>query len=867
MPKDSVKIKNVDRKIKYILYALGLFLVLVGLFGVMGRVWAADPVGTCTITDPSLTRPWTMPHVTNDECNKNINPDKKITVAWTQDNADGTSTAPPSATDPVGTCVIPPANGGAGPPQTTTTTSAQCPSNGTWTATPTTPTPTGQTEFEKQVSQIKCSMNPLASGTFWPGCFVQAAYGLFYVIPAFLLLIAAKFFNTLVALTVYSTLFTKSTFIPTAWAVVRDLSNLFFILILLYIAIQIILDMGHDAKKMIVRVIIIALLINFSMFFTEVVIDTSNIVALIFYNKLNVDTKNPDGSITPRPYDGAGKDISGGMVSAFNPTSGLTWQNFFKQARTPMISDGNGGVKPDTNSKILDDTPAGIILGLLLVTGAVMFFAIYAFFISGIAFVGRLIELWVLIIFSPFAFMSSTIPLLDKVEYIGWDSWFKRLLTVAFMAPIFMFFMYFIFLMIRSNIFGNLITNNGIAETLLLVIIPAMVILILLIKATDFAKKGSGVLGEKLLAGAKMVGGFALGAATGGAALLGTKTIGGYAQRIANNDELRAKAAAGDRGAQRKLAMANSLSKNSFDFRQTGLGKFAAKQSGMDFSKGTGALGMGTEKLKGGQKERDKRATAKEEERIESYKMTKTQAEKQNERAAIAQNQNNRAAEYEADKKRAQETYGTFRGDEEAKFKEAYEKGDTEHLKEWGVNKKVGTGSVESVEKVKTVTEVNNERRVAYANSLDKNNEQAKDAVKTFYSEFKKGAGVSTGKGMAATIAAGIATGGVSTLIQAGAGLTRGLAQGLRAGGANLISDDTKSTFLVALRDTIRPTKINPEIVATIRKEDPNKEFKKILNDLKGGNHVSEENKGKVAERIKSAGSPPAATPPPAAHH
>src|SRR3989344_3847521 len=111
-----------------------------------------------------------------------------------------------------------------------------------------------------------------------------------------------------------------------------------------------------------------------------------------------------------------------------------------------------------------------------------------------------------LIIFSPFAFISLAVPILSKVEYVGWENWSKRLLKVSFMAPIFMFFMYFIFKLVEVDIFADLINrpnlqDQGTIETIMFTILPALLILILLMKATSFAKKSSGTLGEALFKG------------------------------------------------------------------------------------------------------------------------------------------------------------------------------------------------------------------------------------------------------------------------------------------------------------------------------------------------------------------------------
>lgn len=267
-----------------------------------------------------------------------------------------------------------------------------------------------------------------------------------YQLSAWLLRISALFFNALIAISLSGKLL-KTPVVSNAWQVVRDLSNIFFILILLYIAIQIILDIGHGTKQMIAKVLIMALFINFSMFFTKIIIDTSNVLALVFYNKLTIETKRTDGGTipyTPGTNENE-KDLSGAMVNSFNPTK-LMSQDFFDQIKKDLGENGSS-------------VPTSIMIGVTVVAVAIMLFAAYAFFVSGLSFLGRLIELFVLIIFSPFAFMSSSLPLLGHLEYIGWDAWLKRLLSVSFMAPVFMFFMYFLFLLISNNIFTGIIVK------------------------------------------------------------------------------------------------------------------------------------------------------------------------------------------------------------------------------------------------------------------------------------------------------------------------------------------------------------------------------------------------------------------------
>src|SRR3989344_890918 len=134
------------------------------------------------------------------------------------------------------------------------------------------------------------------------GCVQLLTYFVFVSIPSTLMAWGAQFFDFMAGLTLSSDVYKKD-FIATIWGIVRDFANIFFILILLYAAIQIILDLGHGGgKKMVAMVILVALLVNFSLFFTKVVIDSSNIVALIFYNKIDTSTVVPThvGSATEK---------------------------------------------------------------------------------------------------------------------------------------------------------------------------------------------------------------------------------------------------------------------------------------------------------------------------------------------------------------------------------------------------------------------------------------------------------------------------------------------------------------------------------------------------------------------------------------
>lgn len=465
--------------------------------------------------------------------------------------------------------------------------------------------------FEDQIIGDACgvgwdkSINP-----FSDGCLKMIFYKIFHGIPAFFLWVAALLFNVLISVSLSSDLF-KAPFVGQAWGVVRDFSNIFFILILLYIAIKIILDLGgSEAKKMISKVIIIALLINFSMFFTGIVIDASNILGLIFYNKINVNTTVNGVERLYSPV-GTEKDIAGGLVNSFDPTK-IIGEDFFNQA----IKQFN----PSTGAPMEDATevPISIVLSVILLAGAVMCVAAYVFFVSGFFFLARLIELWFLIIFSPFAFMSSTVPLLSGISDIGWKQWFDRLISSAFMAPIFMFLLYFIFTLVGSDIYKTLLPDGGdttgstgMIKMILGVVLPSILICVLLLKAKKYAKKGGGAIGEMVMTGAKMVGGLALGA-TAGVAAVGLRSSAGRVGTAMTNSRWAKKWEASGFGGEAGMSVLKKIGGGSFDIR-------GAKMGGQTLASATG-MKVG-EAQKGGFAERREKDTKKRIERAKEVEI------------------------------------------------------------------------------------------------------------------------------------------------------------------------------------------------------------------------------------------------------
>src|SRR3989344_4736914 len=303
----------------------------------------------------------------------------------------------------------------------------------------------------------------------------------------------------------------KNDFVEQAWGAVRDVANIFFIIALLYVALKTILGLNvTDNKKLISAVILVALIINFSLFTTKVVIDASNILAKVFYNNItskDANAQNADGTLKDSEAGvGGQKSISIGIVDKFNPQGLVTQENY-------------------------TDNPYTFIFMVILLI-AVTLYTAYIFFSVALLFVARVVSLWISMIFSPIAFASYTVPF--EIPGFGHKEWWKGLLENAFLAPLFIFFLYIIILF--TGFLGKIIsytdspdldTMANLMQRIMSVTIPFVIIVMLLTKAKKLAVKLSGDMGAMINKIGAVAGGLALGAATGGTAVAARTVIGG----------------------------------------------------------------------------------------------------------------------------------------------------------------------------------------------------------------------------------------------------------------------------------------------------------------------------------------------------
>lgn len=348
------------------------------------------------------------------------------------------------------------------------------------------------------------------------GCFSWFAYYFLYTPISFFASLAAQFLDYFIYYSTNSTSY-SSNFVGVAWGAVRDIANIFFIIGLLYVAIETILGIGHNGKKMIASIIVVALLINFSLFFTQVVIDTSNILARVFYN--NIDAINKDKSLA---IGSSGeKSITTALVSMFDPQDIVSPTQY-------ASNDYDGG--------------PGAFITITLLATVVSAIMLWVFLATALMFVARVAGLYISMIFAPIAFASYTVPF--DIEGLGHKQWWTTLLKQAFLAPIFIFFLYVILLFRDAfkTIFGDVkISTDSVSWSeghingLLKVIIPFAIVTVLLLRAKKLAVEYSGTIGESFSKAGSFIAGAATGGIIGAYAGIGRSSLGYLGNKVAKS--------------------------------------------------------------------------------------------------------------------------------------------------------------------------------------------------------------------------------------------------------------------------------------------------------------------------------------------
>ncbi len=245
--------------------------------------------------------------------------------------------------------------------------------------------------------------------------------------------------------------------IELAWKTIRDFATMTFIFLILYHAISMILGLEGLGKKFIINLVVAGLLINFSLFFTKVIIDASNIVTMQFYNSISTT-------------DGATGNISG---------------VFMQQLKMQSILD-------QTNAAGSGAT-AGSSVTTLIMGSILMLIATFTFFAAACLFLMRSAMLIFLMALSPFAYIGNVIPDTGQGAASMSKKWWPQLLSQCTFAPVFLLLVYIGMKILSSKEFLDRVHH---ADSLVAIIfnyaIVIMFFLFALVIAKDSGTWGAG---------------------------------------------------------------------------------------------------------------------------------------------------------------------------------------------------------------------------------------------------------------------------------------------------------------------------------------------------------------------------------------
>ncbi len=226
--------------------------------------------------------------------------------------------------------------------------------------------------------------------------------------------------------------FTNAYAIKTGWITVRDISNMFFAVILLIIAFGTILQSETYAlKKTLPKLILMAILVNFSKVIAGVFIDMSQVFTLTFVNSF---------------YNAGPFSLTVGLHT-------VEWTKALESNST--ISEGA------TNT-------IGIIASQFLALCFTIIAALVVLVLI-VVFLQRIIMLWILVVLSPLPYVLSIIPAGQEYAKKWWSQFGKYCVNV----PVLAFFLWLSlsmfagadnYLNLKEDTSKNVAPNIGITE-------------------------------------------------------------------------------------------------------------------------------------------------------------------------------------------------------------------------------------------------------------------------------------------------------------------------------------------------------------------------------------------------------------------
>jgi len=235
-----------------------------------------------------------------------------------------------------------------------------------------------------------------------------------------------EFIDTVLKQEFFNALVRDNTSVYKGWTAVRDILNMFFMLLLLFSAFATIFQVEkYHLKKMIVMLIVMALLVNFSFPISRFIVDFSN-SAMYFI-----------------------------LDSAFGDS----------QSSTAKMADifNYGAVVQKTSSTSIPNTMTSQLMTLIF-----DFILLVSFIAIWINLLIRILAFMILIILSPAGFTFAFFPGTKDIA----DKWWSALFKYSFLGPVMAFFLYLAMLIFANTNSSSVISKLSFTGTVIIYMVP-----------------------------------------------------------------------------------------------------------------------------------------------------------------------------------------------------------------------------------------------------------------------------------------------------------------------------------------------------------------------------------------------------------
>ena len=398
--------------------------------------------------------------------------------------------------------------------------------------------------------------------------------GLVYIIVApiaealasffgYLLIFSSTIFEVMLNTTVIGFGTTLTTYgildgIRLVWSAFRDIANIVIIGMFVFVAISMILgNMTYGTKKFVAKILTVAVLINFSLLFTQLVVDTSHIAASQFYRGIRAAAVNNSPAFQEVEQSGGEQAFDtawnkqGGVAGAFINNMGIS--GFGDTYKLVAKAGTQEGLAVAVFYSLT-------MIAILIATSAVFLYGAYLL-------TARAILLIVLLATAALAFASWIVPKYGEGKY-GWDGWLTTLIQTSVFAPLLMILLWASIVIlsqvgkVRTGSMGSFLqnpTSDTSASSAIVVYLFTLGMLFLSFKiASSFSHK---ITGFSIATAALNIGGRFAGGAIGYTGRFGVRQFEktGLAKKMVSEHKLWGAAGLGEsRGIEKAIAQFGS---------------------------------------------------------------------------------------------------------------------------------------------------------------------------------------------------------------------------------------------------------------------------------------------------------------------